>query len=182
MLRKGLPLVAALGLVIVSVPSARADLCFQYQKTGGGILVAQGATLPAVNTCQPLAMYEAATGGLAGAATGSICTDGTSDSTVVYHYTYNGCTGDYYESGTCRLQLNGDGQHPGDLPTGSSTCRITLGGGVFYLEIDDLHLWYCDGSQASLRVPGGGGGQCFAGGRRRTSPTVVPRGPGSTAR
>jgi hypothetical protein len=69
-------------------------------------------------------MYEAASGGLGGAATGSICTDGTADNTIVYHYTYDGCTGNYFESGTCRLQLNGDGQHPGDLPTGGSTCRI----------------------------------------------------------
>jgi hypothetical protein len=115
MVRKVLLLIAALGLVYGNTPSARADMCIQYKKSGGGILVARGATLPAVNTCQPLAMYEAASGGLGGAATGSICTDGTSDTTVVYQYTYDGCTGNYFESGTCRLQLNGDGQHPGDL-------------------------------------------------------------------
>jgi hypothetical protein len=33
------------------VSSARADLCFRYQTTGGGTLVARGAKLPAVNTC-----------------------------------------------------------------------------------------------------------------------------------
>jgi hypothetical protein len=175
--RKCLLLIAALTLVAGSAQNARADMCIQYKKTGGGILVAQGARVPAVNTCQPLAMYEAAIGGLGGAATGSICTDGTSDTTLVYHYTYDGCTGDYFESGTCRLQLN-----EGNLPTTSSTCRITLGGGVFYLEIDDLQIWTCDGSQGSLRVPGGGGGQCFAGGRRRSGPTVSPSGGANPAR
>jgi hypothetical protein len=79
-------------LTICLGPSAEADICFQYKKTGGGILVARGATLPAVNACQPLAMYEAASGGLGGAATGSICTDGTEDNMIVYHYTYDGCT------------------------------------------------------------------------------------------
>ncbi len=98
MLRKGLLFIAALGLVVASAPSARADICFQYQKSGGGILVAQGATtIPAVNACQPLAMYEGAVGGLGGAATGSICTDGTEDTTIVYHYTYDGCIGNYFE-------------------------------------------------------------------------------------
>ena len=36
MLRKGLLFIAALGLVVASAPSARADICFQYQKSGGG--------------------------------------------------------------------------------------------------------------------------------------------------
>lgn len=72
MLRKGLPLIAAVGLLVASPPGARADLCFCYG-TGGGILVAKGATLPANNTCEALPLFEV--GGLGDAATGSICTD-----------------------------------------------------------------------------------------------------------
>jgi hypothetical protein len=65
MLRKGLLLVTALGLVTVSSPVARADMCFSYKKSGGGTLVAKGAKLPATNTCETLALFES--GGLGGA-------------------------------------------------------------------------------------------------------------------
>ena len=59
MLCRGLLIFTALSLVVVNSPSARADLCFRYVTTGGGTLVMQGVTLPAPNTCQPVAMYEA---------------------------------------------------------------------------------------------------------------------------
>ena len=56
MLPKGLLIIAAMGLVFAS-PSARADICFQYG-TGGGIIVAKGASVPAPNTCIPVALVE----------------------------------------------------------------------------------------------------------------------------
>jgi hypothetical protein len=158
MLCRGLLVFTALCLVVASVPSARADLCFRYTTSGGGTLVMQGvAALPAPNTCRPVAMYEAVDApevGLAGAATGSLCFGGADGRTVVFQYTYDGCTGDYFESGVCRLQLPNDGS----LPTSSSTCRLTLGSGIFYVEVDDGQIFSCDSTKLSL--PGGGGGQC----------------------
>ena len=100
-------------LIVVSAPVARADLCFSYKKTGGGILVAQGATLPATNLCQPLAMYEA--GGLIGAATGSICQDGFGDNTIVFHYTYDGCTSNYFKVGDLPPPITAGRQPPHNL-------------------------------------------------------------------
>ena len=147
------------------VESARADMCFRYQTSGGGTLVAKGAKLPAVNTCEPLAMFE--NGGLAGAATGSICVD-INDFTVLFHYTYDACIGpgNYFESATCRLQIQN-----GDLPTVSSSCRGTLAGGAGFLEVNDAILEYCDGGP----VLGGGGGQCVGGfSHRKREPSMVP--------
>ena len=95
MLCKGLPLVAAFGFVIISTPDAKADLCFRYQNTSSGLLVARGAKLPAENTCEPLAMFE--DGGFLGAATGTICVSATGF-TVIFQYTYDGCVADYFES------------------------------------------------------------------------------------
>ena len=78
-------LIAATAAFLATCTTASfADMCFRYQKTGGGTLVAKGAKLPAVNTCEPLPMFES--GGLAGAATGSICRD-INDFTVIFHYT-----------------------------------------------------------------------------------------------
>ena len=161
MLRKSLPLIAALTIVIASAPGATAqqntapaviaDLCFHYQKTGGGTLVAKRMLLPAVNTCAPLAMFE--NGGLIGAATGSICVD-NEDFTVIFHYTYDGCLENYFESGTCRLQIQN-----GDLPTVSSSCRVTLADGTSFLEIDDGKLEHCNVAS----VPGGGGSTVCSG-------------------
>jgi hypothetical protein len=150
-------LIAATAAFLATCTTASyADMCFRYQKTGGGTLVAKGAKLPAVNTCEPLPMFEF--GGLAGAATGSICRD-INDFTIVFHYTYDACIGPghYFESATCRLQIQN-----GDLPTVSSTCRGTLADGSGFFEVDDAKLEYCDG--AKFPVLGGGGGQCFAGG------------------
>jgi len=158
MLQRGLLIFTALGLAIVNSPSARADMCFRYTTTFGGTYVMKGVTLPNANSCIPLAMYEASNApeaGFGGAATGSLClaTDG---STVVFQYTYDGCTGDYFESGICRLQLNGDGD---PLPTTSSSCRLTLSGGIFYHYVNDAQIYSCDSSQ--LLLPGGGGAQCI---------------------
>lgn len=168
MFRKGLPLIVALGLVITSAPIAKADLCFRYQNTGGGVLVARGAKLPAVNTCEPLAMFEA--GGFGGAATGTICRD-INDFTVIFQYTYDGCTTDYFESGICRLQIQN-----GSLPTVSSTCRGTLAGGAHFFESNDGKIELCDAAQ--YPVPGGGGGQCYGGFKHHTvEPEVSPNRP-----
>jgi hypothetical protein len=102
MLCKCLPLVAALGLVAASSPGFGADICFHYLGTGGGTLVAKGAKLPAPNTCETLALFEKLQTGHEGAATGSICMD-VNGATALFHYTYDGCTGYYFESATCRL-------------------------------------------------------------------------------
>jgi hypothetical protein len=179
MLCRGLLIFTALSLVVVNSPSARADLCFRYTKTGGGTLVMKGVTLPAPNTCQPVAMYEAVDApapGLAGAATGSICFGGADGRTVVFQYTYDGCTGDYFESGICRLQL------PNDLglPTVSSTCRLTIGSGIFYVEVDDGQIFSCDSSK--LPLPGGGGGQCLGTTPHRAGRVAPPSGGASKAK
>jgi hypothetical protein len=139
--------------------------------TGGGVLVMQGVTLPAPNTCQPVAMYEAVGGTFAGAATGMICLDGTDNRTLVLQYTFVGCTADYFESGICRLQLSGD---IGGLPTTSSTCRLTLGNGIFYREVNDAVISSC--SASALPVPGGGGAQCFGTSPHRGEPLPPPSG------
>ena len=97
-MRRPIMIFAALASFIVYPTLASADMCFRYQKTGGGTLVVKGGKLPAVNTCEPLAMFES--GGLAGAATGSICRD-INDFTVIFHYTYDACIGPghYFEFG-----------------------------------------------------------------------------------
>jgi hypothetical protein len=158
MLYRGLLIFTALSFVVVNSASA-ADLCFRYTTSGGGTLVMKGVTLPAPNTCQPVAMYEgvdAPEPGLGGAATGSLCFGGADGRTIVFQYTYDGCTGNYFESGICRLQLSNDLS----LPTVSSSCRLTLGSGVFYVEVDDAQIYSCDSTQIPL--PGGGGGQCIS--------------------
>jgi hypothetical protein len=152
----------AIIMTAIAAPDARADLCFRYRTTSGGTLVARGASLPAVNTCAPLAMFEQE--GYGGAATGTICVD-AADFTVIFQYTYDGCISDYFESGICRLQIQN-----GNLPTVSSTCRGTLAGGASFHEIDDGILEVCDG----IPVSGGGGGQCLARGKRHNVEPVMP--------
>ena len=94
-------------------------------------------------------MYEVGAGGREGAATGSICQD-WAGATVVFHYTYDACVGhpgSYFESATCRLQLNN-----GNLPTTSSSCRGKVNNGDF--TDSTLKLWSCDAdNDVSLRVP-----------------------------
>jgi len=176
MFRRGLLIFTALSLVIVNSPSARADLCFAYTKTGGGTLVMQGVNLPAPNTCQPVSLYEAAPGTFGGAATGTLCHDATDGRTIVFQYTFDGCTGFYFESGICRLQLPNDGS----LPTVSSTCRLTLGNGVFYLEVDDAVISSC--SASAMPVPGGGGGRCYGTTPHRGETATPPTSGGSKAK
>lgn len=119
MLRKELLLVASLG-PIFAISAARADICFQY-KSGGGILVAKGAALPAENACLPVALVDQ--GVALGMATGSICTGGDPQGTgvpsLVFQYTYTACTPPaWFEAGTCRIELNVTGGFPrGDLPS-----------------------------------------------------------------
>jgi hypothetical protein len=119
MLRKGLLLIASLAPIFAS-PAARADICFQYD-SGGGILVAKGAALPAEDACLPVALVDQ--GVALGMATGSICTGGDPQGTgvpsLVFQYTYTACTlPAWFEAGTCRIELNVTGGFPrGDLPS-----------------------------------------------------------------
>ena len=140
---------SALALITFGAADADAtDLCFQYG-SGGGIAVARGATLPAANKCENLALYEVGAAGLEGAATGSICQD-WAGATVIYHYTYDACLGNpggYFESATCRLQLK-----DGNLPTTAGSCRGKVNNSTF--TDDTLKLWSCDADRdISLRVP-----------------------------
>ena len=158
---------AVIGVSLSNLPDAKADLCFRYG-SGGGIAVAKGAKLPEPGTCQPLALYEVAPGGRAGAANGMICRDGPGAGglTIIFHYTYDACTGggSYFESATCRLQLGSAG--PGTLPTVSSSCRGTYGHApstpnpVPLKNFVDSTLKLDDCSGVDTTVPGGGGAQC----------------------
>jgi len=138
-------------LLLVSLATASpsaADLCFQYG-SGGGIAVARGATVPAPNKCQNLALYEVGAAGLEGAATGSICQD-WAGATLVFHYTYDACLGNpggYFESATCRIELK-----DGRLPSTASSCRGKVNNGTF--TDDTLKVWSCDAdADINLRVP-----------------------------
>jgi len=131
MLRKGLPLIAALALVSASATSAQAGLCLRFSKSGGGTLIAKGATLPAPQTCQMLPFVERAPVNppettLGGAATGFICTDANGSAVALVHYTYDGCIGpdSYFESATCRFEL----QNIVTLPSISGGCRGKVSG------------------------------------------------------
>jgi hypothetical protein len=182
MLPKGLLIIAALGPIFAS-PSTRADICFQYG-TGGGIIVAKGASLPAPNTCLPVALVEQVEGGRIGIATGSICTGdtGSSATTLVYQYTYDACAGPggYFESATCRIDINGSSFGGGiDLPS-KPTPQISSCNGVYadpesgqsasLTQFTDqtLKAWKCD----MPYVPGGGSTpQCIGFARRRGGTT-----------
>jgi hypothetical protein len=161
MLRKNLPLIAGLGLVLVTSTGANADICFQYG-TGGAPAVAKGAKLPAPNSCVPLALFEANEFGTRlGAANAMLCRD--NDITLVYHYNYDACTGpgSYSESATCRLAIPN-----GDLPSASSNCNgqytgllPNQTGPAKQFSDFTLKAWYCDGKD----VPGGGfSAQCLS--------------------
>jgi hypothetical protein len=162
MFRNSLLFVTFLGVVFIGVPNAKADLCFRYAKSGGGTLVARGAQLPANNNCQPLALFES--GGLIGAANGTICRDGIDNRTIIFHYTYNGCASNYFESATCRIQLDDSNRAT------SSSCRGTLANGSPFTEIDDAVIETCSG----IVIPGGGGAQCSGGFSHRTGVAAPP--------
>jgi hypothetical protein len=143
-------MIAVVTLAGVAATEARADLCFRYG-SGGGTLVARKAALPAPDTCRPLGFFER--GGLAGAATGSICTD-RNGGIVIIHYTYDGCLGpSYTESATCRLQL-----HNTNTPTTGGTCRGTANGSAF---VDSTAVL----TSCSFAVPSDIGGLCAHGAR-----------------
>jgi hypothetical protein len=159
---------AVIGLSFANPPDARADLCFRYTQSGG-LAVAKDAKLPEPGTCQPLALFEI--GGGFGAANGMLCRDGPGAGglTLLYHYNYDACLGSgnsepnsYFESATCRLKLGSAG--PGTLPTQSSFCRGTYGGGKpgsygvksFVPQLDDLQISECSG----LFPPGGDPPEC----------------------
>ena len=131
MLKPILFITVAFALVVAGTPNARAAMCFQYTKSGGGIYVAQ-AKIPEPNTCITFALYEVGTTpGLTqlGAGTGSLCRS-TQSNFVIFHYTYDACIpfrgGNYFESATCRLHLGGT---PPAL-TGPSVCRGALITGI----------------------------------------------------
>lgn len=160
----------AFGLVVASAPNARAGLCFQYTQSGGGISVAQ-ADIPAPNKCVTFALYEQVNNApftLLGAGTGSLCTS-TDSPMVIFHYTFDACRplgrANYYESGTCRLQLD----HNGNLPTQFSVCRGAVIAGVpgqaasvgNFFNHDDLVITKCDTDSLDFRVPGGTVSECF---------------------
>jgi hypothetical protein len=161
----------AFGFAVTSTPNARAALCFQYTKSGGGVSVAQ-TELPAPNRCETFALYEVGTNPattLLGAGTGSLCTS-TNSPMVIFHYTYEGCMplgGDnYYESGTCRLQLDNNG----NLPTQFSVCRGALitgkpgqpGKAGNFFNHDDLVITKCDSDQdIRFQVPSGNVSECW---------------------
>ncbi len=107
MLRKSQLCIAfLLPLFVITALAARADVCFEYG-SGGGVSVAKGATLPAVNSCTPVTLVEE--DGRAGIATGSMCNaeQGHGFPLLVLQYTYTACAGlgSYFESSTCRIRL-----------------------------------------------------------------------------
>jgi hypothetical protein len=93
-----------------------------------------------------------------------ICRDGVDNRTIIFHYTYNGCGSDYFESATCRIQLDDSNQ------TTSSSCRGTLSNGTAFRELNDAVIETCSG----LVIPGGGGAACWGGFSHRTGAEVPP--------
>jgi hypothetical protein len=131
---KSLALMAALGIAAVNSPSVQADLCFHYPNHQfgalAGTLVAKGATPPAENTCETLAMYEVdgPDKGLEGSAIGVVCRNSTkvspnNDPMFSFYFVYNACLGPgKFEAVTCQLKPHGQVGVP-PLPTVSSSCR-----------------------------------------------------------
>jgi len=168
-MKRHLIVTVAFALIIVTAPNARAAMCFQYTKSGGGISVAQ-ATLPEPNKCITFALYEVGDKPgttLLGARTGSLCRS-TQSNFVIFHYTYDACmplgSNNYFESATCRLQLSRDL----GLPTAFSHCRGTVTSGKpgevgkvdnFYYT-DDLVISSCDSNDIKFRVPDGEISEC----------------------
>ena len=164
MLRKSLTISASLGLAIVSTAPALADICFEYT-SGGGVGVAVGAKVPAHNTCERVTIV----GADASLATGSICKSQLGDArpTLYYHYVLMGCTGSYFETATCHVDL---GQQE-DLPSGKPEGQDTSCTGVFagltpnqsgplraFSNYRDLKAWNCNpiALQGSGAAPCGG--------------------------
>ena len=160
----------AFALVVVSAPNARAGVCFKYTKSGGGVTVGQ-VDLPAPNKCVTFALYEQVTNApftLLGAGTGSLCTS-TNSPMVIFHYTYDACRPlgreNYFESGTCRLGLDRNG----NLPSQFSRCRGTflmgrpgqVGRVGNFANQDDLVMTKCDtNADINFQVPSGAVDEC----------------------
>jgi hypothetical protein len=89
---------------------------------------------------------------------------GNATFTIIFHYTYDGCTANYFESATCALQIQN-----GNLPTVSSSCRGTANGSPFQ-EVNDAVLEPCE----VTAIPGGGGGRCTGGFSHRTGVSAPP--------
>ena len=181
MIRKSIPLAAFLVPVFAIIPDARADLCFQYG-TGGGVSVAIGAKIPAINTCAPVTLVEQVYGGRLGLATGSICRseEGSSRPTLVFQYTYDACVGPggYFESATCRIDLDINGEVPTKPSDQNSLCNgVYVGlqpnqsGPLKQFNDSTLKVWSCNGGP--FVVPGGGSAQCFAYRPRRSEDKPV---------
>jgi hypothetical protein len=169
MICKHLMLSASLGLALVSTAPARADICFEYTVSGGGVGWARGAKLPATqNTCENVTVVWLD----GGVATGSICRsdEGGSTPTLVYQYSLSLCATPYFETATCRISLDVNGANS-DLPFQKPAFQSSSCTGVFagmapgqsstlhgFSYVNDLKAWNCP---AGL-VIGGGGATCFA--------------------
>jgi hypothetical protein len=168
---KGLMLSASLGLALVSTTPARADICFEYTISGGGVAIALGAKVPAApNTCERVTVVSAD----GGVGTGSICRseEGAGRPTLVYQYSFSACTSPYFEAATCRIDLDINSQLPTqEPPSQSSSCTgvyagmaphqtSPLGGFSYF---GDLKAWNC--TAGPFAVIDGGGSTCFARGK-----------------
>jgi hypothetical protein len=171
LIRKTLLFVASVGPVFASTSGTRADICFEYGS--GGFSIAIGAKVPAApNACITASLVEQAVpGSRGGVATGSICRseEGGSRPTLVFQYTYDSCTGpgSYFESATCRFDLEKNGDLPSQKPASqTSTCNgVFVGllpgqsGQLRQFSDTTLKAWNC--TPGAFAVPGGGGAQCF---------------------
>jgi hypothetical protein len=167
MLCRRLILHASLGLALVSTAPARADICFEYTTSGGGVGVALGAKVPATpNTCDRVTVV----GADGGVATGSICRsqEGSGFPTLVYQYSYTSCTRPYFEAATCRLRLEDNSDLPSQKTASqlSSCSGVAIGmepgqyrplGGFSYSN--DLKAWTCTAGPFAVI---GGEGTCYA--------------------
>jgi hypothetical protein len=109
-MHKSLMLSASLGLALVSTAPARADICFEYSASGGGVGIALGAKVPAApNTCDRVTVVGA---------TGLICRsqEGGGAPTLVYQYSLTSCTTPYFEAASCRLRLEDNSDLPSKNP------------------------------------------------------------------
>jgi hypothetical protein len=188
MLFKGLMLSASLGLALVSTAPARADICFEYTVSGGGVGIALGAKVPATpNACERVTVVSQVDGSVA---TGSICRsqEGSGSPTLVYQYSLSACTSPSFETATCRIELDINSQLPAQKPASqSSSCTGVFAGmapgqssPLFgFSHLDDLKAWNCTAGPFAVI---GGASTCFARGKgthpRETGP--IPPNPEAT--
>jgi hypothetical protein len=168
-MKRHLIVTVAFALIIVTAPNARAAMCFQYTKSGGGISVAQ-ATLPEPNKCITFALYEVGDKPgttLLGAGTGSLCRS-TQSNFVIFHYTYDACMPLAATTTSSRRPAGFSQSRDLGLPTAFSHCRGTVTSGKpgevgkvgnFYYT-DDLVISSCDSNDIKFRVPDGEISEC----------------------